>query len=185
MLTGKLVVLRAPLDEDVPVLHAELHEDVPTRSRSDSRPWRPIPAGPNSPFSFSELRDDTIVFSIVEKASGDLAGMALVWGIDTHNRLAHLGISLRPSFRGRKLGADVVQVLCHYAFTVRGLHRLQMETLADNAAMRHAAEGAGFHYEGTLRSAAWVMGEYVDEVVYGVLADEWTPRNSLPGRPSH
>jgi RimJ/RimL family protein N-acetyltransferase len=115
------------------------------------------------------------VFSIVERASGDLAGDALLWNIDTHNRLAHLGISLRPSFRGRKLGADVVQVLCHYGFVVRGLRRLQVETLAGNVAMRVAAERAGFRHEGTLRGAAWVLGEVQDEVVYGLLAEEWRP----------
>lgn len=173
MLTGKLVVLRAPLDDDMPVLHADLQEDVATRSRSDSRPWRPIPPGPKSPFTFGEPRDDTAVFSVVEKASGELAGFALMWGIDNHSRVAHLGLSLRPAYRGRKLGADVVQVLCHYGFVVLGLQRLQLETLADNAAMRHAAEAAGFRHEGTLRCAAWVMGEYLDEVVYGLLATEW------------
>jgi RimJ/RimL family protein N-acetyltransferase len=173
MLTGKLVILRAPADDDMPVLHTELQEDVATRSRSDDGPWRPIPAGPKSPFAVGEPHDDTAMFSVVEKASGDLAGRALLWGIDTHSRRAHLGVSLRPAYRGRKLGADVVKVLCHYGFTVRGLHRLQLETLADNAAMRHAAEAAGFHHEGTLRGAAWVMGQFVDEVIYGVLAAEW------------
>ena len=39
MLHGQRVTLRARLDADVPVLHAELHDDVETRSRADSRPW--------------------------------------------------------------------------------------------------------------------------------------------------
>lgn len=172
MMEGNLVVLRARLESDVPILHSELQEDVATRSRSDNRPWRPIPAT-RSPYATDNAADDIAIFSVVEKASGELAGDALLWGIDNHNRLAHLGVSLRPSFRGRKLGEDVVQVLCHYGFAVRGLHRLQLETLGDNAAMRRAAQRAGFEHEGTLRKAAWVSGEYLDEVVYGVLANEW------------
>jgi RimJ/RimL family protein N-acetyltransferase len=172
MMEGNLVVLRARLESDVAILHAELQEDVATRSRSDNRPWRPIPAN-RSPYSTDNPGDDIAIFSVVEKASGELAGDALLWGIDNHSRLAHLGVSLRPSFRGRKLGEDVVQVLCHYGFVVRGLHRLQLETLGDNAAMRRAAERAGFEHEGTLRRAAWVTGEYLDEVIYGVLVHEW------------
>ncbi len=107
-------------------------------------------------------------------ADGEVAGEALLWGIDTHNRLAHIGISLRPAMRGQGLGLDVVQVLCHYGFTVRGLHRLQIETLADNTAMLRAASRAGFVPEGRLRAAAWVLGDFVDEVVLGLLTAEWS-----------
>jgi RimJ/RimL family protein N-acetyltransferase len=58
---------------------------------------------------------------------------------------------------------------------VRGLQRLQIETLAENAAMLKAAARLGFTVEGTLRRAAWVYGAFVDEVVLGLLAEEWTP----------
>ncbi|MFD8482071.1 GNAT family N-acetyltransferase [Kitasatospora sp. NPDC059673] len=77
--------------------------------------------------------------------------------------------------RGRGLGTDVVRVLCRYGFGVRGLHRLQVDTLADNAAMIGAAERAGFRVEGTLRGAAWVSGRFVDEVLLGLLAAHWSP----------
>jgi hypothetical protein len=84
---------------------------------------------------------------------------------------------LRPNRRG--LGTDVVRVLCHYGLVVRGLHRLQVETLADNAAMIRAATQAGFVTEATLRRSAWVNGDFVDEVILGLLASEWT-RTSEP-----
>jgi RimJ/RimL family protein N-acetyltransferase len=117
--------------------------------------------------------DDVACFSVVELASGELAGEALVWGIDVHNRTAHLGISLRPGFRGRGLSTDTVRVLCRYGFAILGLHRLQIETLADNAAMIAAATRAGFVPEGTLRRAAWVNGAFADEAILGLLAEEW------------
>ncbi|WP_407937865.1 GNAT family N-acetyltransferase [Micromonospora viridifaciens] len=80
-----------------------------------------------------------------------------------------------PAFRSRGLGTDVVRVLCNYGFAVRGLHRLQVETLADNAAMIRAATQAGFAQEGTLRRSAWVNGHFADEVILGLLASEWNP----------
>ena len=174
MLRAGQVGLRARDEADVAILHAELYEDIATHMRADSRPWRPIPAGSAaSPYAIGEPRDDVACFSVVELAGGELAGEALLWAIDLHNRLAHLGLSLRPAFRGRGLGADVVQALCEYGFTVRGLHRLQVDTLADNAAMIRAATRAGFAMEGRLRRAAWVDGEFADEVILGLLAEDW------------
>jgi RimJ/RimL family protein N-acetyltransferase len=185
MLRAGKVGLRARDEADIAVLHAELYEDIATYMIADSRPWRPVPAGsPASPYAIGEPRDDAALFSVVElaggeraggeRAGGELAGAALLWAIDSHNRSAHLGLSLRPSFRGRGLGTDVVLALCQYGFAVRGLHRLQVDTLASNAAMIAAAVRAGFTQEGTLRGAGWVDGEFVDEVILGLLASDWT-----------
>lgn len=178
MIHGEKIGLRARHESDVPVLQSELYDDVATRSRADSRPWRPIPPGSGqSPYAVAEPSDEAACFSVVELESQELAGEALLWGIDTHNRTAHIGISLRPAFRGRGLGVDVVQALCAYGFTVRGLQRLQIETLTDNTPMIAAATRAGFTREGTLRHSAWVYGAYADEAILGLLANDWTPRS--------
>jgi RimJ/RimL family protein N-acetyltransferase len=73
-----------------------------------------------------------------------------------------------------------VRVLCRYGFAIRGLHRLQVETLADNAAMIGATRRTGFVLEGTLRRAAWVNGRFVDEVVLGLLAEDWADDGEAP-----
>jgi RimJ/RimL family protein N-acetyltransferase len=175
-MSGQLAGLRARLPEDVPVLHAELHDDVEIRARADSRPWQPVPpTGGLSPYEPHAPTDREAVFSVVDLATSVLAGEAMLWGIDTHNRGAHLGLSLLPGARGRGLGTDVVRLLCHYGFTVRGLHRLQLETLADNTAMIRAATAAGFTLEGTLRGSAWVHGAFADEVIFGLPVGEWRP----------
>ena len=173
MLSGEVTRLRARYDSDIPVLHANLYDDVETRVRADSRPWYPIPPGSGSPYRVPGPDDRTACFSVVLLANSELAGEALLWDIDLHNRTAHIGISLIPEFRGRGLGSDVVRVLCRYGFAIRGLHRLQAETLADNVAMIAAAGRAGFRREGTLRRSAWVNGDFADEVIFGLLATEW------------
>jgi RimJ/RimL family protein N-acetyltransferase len=180
MLRGDKVGLRARHHTDVPILHAGLYDDVATRSQADSRPWRPIPPGSAaSPYAVPEPSDQMACFSVVALETGELLGDALLWAIDTHNRAAHVGISLLPASRNRGFGTDVVRVLCHYGFTVRGLQRLQIETLADNLPMIVAAERNGFTREGTLRRAAWVSGAFADEAVLGLLAAEW--RRPVPG----
>jgi RimJ/RimL family protein N-acetyltransferase len=176
MLHGELVTLRSRLDADVPVLHRELYEDVATRSAADSRPWVPLAEGAASPYAVTDGSTDAACFSVVERASEELAGEALLWGIDLHNRMAHVGISLRPGFRGRGLCFDALRVLSGYGFSVRGLHRLQVETLATNEAMIRAATRAGYTREAQTRESAWVNGAFEDEVVLGLLASQWSDR---------
>jgi RimJ/RimL family protein N-acetyltransferase len=137
-----------------------------------------VPVGPASPYwvvgaESADADADAAIFSVVELATGELAGEALLWGIDLHNRCAHVGISLRPAVRGRGLGVDVVRLLCRYGFAIRGLRRLQLETLADNHAMIAVAEKLGFTREGTTRESSWVNGGFADDVIFGLLAEEF------------
>jgi RimJ/RimL family protein N-acetyltransferase len=174
MLRGERVYLRARHESDVPILETELHNDVPTKARADSRPWRPMPPGlADSHYAPKPPAEQVALFSVVELSTDELAGEAVLWGIDTFHRRAHIGMSLRPSFRGRSLATDIVNVLCHYGFDVLGLNRIQIDTLADNASMIAAAQRAGFTMEATLKQCSWVMGTFADEVILGLLAEQW------------
>jgi RimJ/RimL family protein N-acetyltransferase len=178
MLHGPRIDLRARAEEDVDVLHTELYDDVALRSRVDARAWRPHPHGVASPFGPREPASEVAEFSIVLRVTNDLLGSATLWQIDLHNRAAHIGMALRGAFRGHGYGSEAVEVLCRYAFVVLGLHRLQIETLADNDAMIRAAKRVGFQEEGRLRDSSWVEGSFVDDVVFGLLADEWHGRRA-------
>jgi RimJ/RimL family protein N-acetyltransferase len=178
MLRGELTVLRARATSDTDILHTELYEDVEGWLRGSHRPWTPVPGGPRSPYAVPDddkpiLESGNAESSIVELSSGDLAGSCALWGLDVHNRSGHIGIELRPSFRGRGLGRDAVRVICRYGFTILGLRRMQLETLADNHAMITVAEQIGFTREGTMRQASWVNGTFLDDVVFGLLAEEF------------
>lgn len=179
MLRGSKVGLRARYEEDVPVLQADLYDDPVTHSRAQGSPWRPItPGSKYSAVTADDSAASMAAFSAVDLDSGALVGTATLWGIDTHSRSAHIGLGVLSSARGKGYGTDVVSVLCHYGFVVRGLHRLQIETLADNTAMIAAAESNGFVREGVMRASSWVLGEFLDEVLFGLLAEEWKPELS-------
>ncbi len=176
MLRGELTVLRERRADDGRILHADLYEDVEGWGRADTRPWVPVEFGSGSPYwprDEDPVAGDSASFAVEEAAIGELAGEALLWGIDRHHRSAHVGISLRPAFRGRGLGTDTVRVLCRYGFVTRGLHRLQLETLSDNHGMIAVAERAGFTREGTTRRSSWVNGAFADDVIFGLLAEEY------------
>ncbi|NGO69092.1 GNAT family N-acetyltransferase [Streptomyces boncukensis] len=176
MLTSGKIGLRARHADDIPVLRAELYDDVVNSARAEGGPWRPItPESKDPRLVVDDQEQGRVQFSVVELEGGTLIGTATLWDIDSHNRCAHIGLGLLPSTRGKGYGTDVVAALCHYGFVVRSLQRLQAETLSDNTAMLRSAERNGFVREGVLRSSAWVLGEFLDEVVLGLLAHEWKP----------
>jgi RimJ/RimL family protein N-acetyltransferase len=174
VLRGELTGLRALTDTDIEVFETELLSDVETRIRATGRPWLPVaPGAADSPYRQPLDHDVVVRFAVVELATGHLAGEAVLSGIDLHNRRAEIGLVLRPACRGRHLGSDVVRVLCHYGFVIRGLHRLQITTLADNQAMIAAAVRSGFVLEGTARETAWIDGAFADGVTLSLLFGEW------------
>jgi RimJ/RimL family protein N-acetyltransferase len=69
-----------------------------------------------------------------------------------------IGIGLAPEARGRGYGADAVSALTRSLFDDEGAVRVQLGTDVGNAAMRRAAEKAGFRYEGVMRSFWQVPG---------------------------
>jgi RimJ/RimL family protein N-acetyltransferase len=181
MLRGGVVTLRAVEREDVEVLHG---------IDAAYETWPEINYTPYAPRSLDEVLKafdgedesayrgtDTFVPFAVEVA-GELVGTCCFWGIDPHNRRAHLGIGLAEAHRGRGIGTDTCRVLLHHGFVDRGLHRVQLEVLATNAAAIRSYEKAGFREDGRMRESAWVRGRFVDEVYMSVLAPEWTGRTA-------
>src|SRR6202046_51291 len=109
MLRGERAGLRARRADDGRILHGDLYEAPEAWVRSDTRPWARVACGPASPYWPGDevpSGSDAALFAVTELSTGDLAGEALLWGIDLHNRSAHLGLALRPACRGRGLGGD-------------------------------------------------------------------------------
>ncbi|OEU96335.1 GNAT family N-acetyltransferase [Streptomyces oceani] len=176
MIRSGKVGLRARYEDDIPILRTELYNDVVNAARAEGGPWRPVTPGSKDPrLVVDDPPESSVPFSVVELAGDTLIGTATLWGIDTHHRGAHLGLGLLPAARGKGYGTDVVAALSHYGFVVRGLRRLQIDTLADNEPMLRAAERNGFVREGVMRSSAWVLGEFLDEVLLGLLVEDWQP----------
>jgi RimJ/RimL family protein N-acetyltransferase len=184
MLHGETVLLRELRRADVEVLHGAFQTDPAMHAVVSETPWRPSSvehrlaeldrrlAGPQD--------EGTVSFAVQRRDDPNdrCLGSCLLWGIDTHNRTAHLGVTLVAAARGRGLGREIVNLLCEYAFVHRDLHRVQLETLESNSAMSQVALACGFMQEGRRREAAFVTGARSDEVIYGLLATEWRARRA-------
>jgi len=178
MLRGRLVGLRERRRTDVEVLFP-LKADAREVSLADGRPFLPRSLDARlAEYDKEQVEpDSTAAFFVIHLLDDEAAlGSVGLWHIDQHHRSAHIGISLLPAARGQGLGRDALELICRFGFEVRGLHRLSLETLEINAAMQATALACGFVEEGRLRGAAWYLGRHVDDVLYGLLADEWWGR---------
>jgi RimJ/RimL family protein N-acetyltransferase len=123
--------------------------------------------------SLAEPDAGTVRFTAETVADGTVIGTCILWGLDAFNQFGHLGISVLPAARSQGYGREMVRLLCHYGFRFRNLHRIELETLATNAAMRRLAESCGFVLEGIQREQAYDGDAFSDIALYGLLRQEW------------
>lgn len=179
MLQGDTFALRATAISDAEVIHRlendlEAHlsgTPMPHLSRSvdairrhlEREADRPPQIGSDSQFVVTPVADSTAP-----------VGVAALWGIDQYNRLAHIGVAIERDQRRRGAASESVRLLCEYGFRTRGLHRLEIDTLATNAGMRAVAQRIGFREEGCLRERHYMGSGQGDVIMYGLLRSEWT-----------
>ena len=109
----------------------------------------------------------------VIEVDGERAGTMRFERSNRRSRIADLGgLAVHPRFRGRRVGDEAARLLQHYLFAELGFHRLQLEVYGFNARAQAHAERAGFVREGVRRKAYWRHGEWVDGVLYGLVAED-------------
>jgi RimJ/RimL family protein N-acetyltransferase len=120
----------------------------------------------------SDSDPETFGVFVIE-LDGELAGTMRFERANARSRIADLGgLAVHPDFRGAKVADTAARLLQRYLFDDLGFHRVQMEIYGFNVrAMRHA-ERAGFTREGVRRKAYWRNDEWVDGVLFGLLAEE-------------
>lgn len=99
-----------------------------------------------------------------------------VMGFDIANkrsRIANLGgLAIHPDFRGRKLADEAARLLQRHLLLDLDYHRLQLEIYGFNERAIQHAERSGFVREGVKRKAYWRHGEWVDGVLFGLVAED-------------
>jgi RimJ/RimL family protein N-acetyltransferase len=115
-------------------------------------------------------------FAIVTRAEDLYVGNCDLREINPVDRNASLGIVI-----GRKdqwacgLGTDAVRLLCRHAFEGLNLHRVSLSCYANNERGLRLYARVGFAVEGRRREQVFVDGRWVDELVLGLLRDEFRP----------
>jgi RimJ/RimL family protein N-acetyltransferase len=109
----------------------------------------------------------------VIEVDGARAGTMQFERVNRRSRIAQLaGLAVHPDFRGGRVADDAARLFQRHLVDDLGFHRLQLEVYGFNErAMRHA-ERSGFVREGTRRKAYWRNEEWVDGVLFGLLAED-------------
>ncbi|MDX8046856.1 GNAT family protein [Gracilibacillus sp. S3-1-1] len=105
---------------------------------------------------------------------GAIVGVAGFNSIDWTNKIAYIGYWLGEDYQGNGVMARVAKALTDYALKELQLNKVEIRAAVGNQKSRNIPERLGFVEEGHIRSAEYIYDHFVDHVVYGVLASEWS-----------
>jgi len=93
--------------------------------------------------------------------------------VDMHDRRAQLAVGIYdPAQFGKGIGRQAIRLVLSYAFELLHLHRIGLRVISYNERAIRAYKSCGFVEEGREREAAFVSGEWHDDVIMGILAPE-------------
>jgi RimJ/RimL family protein N-acetyltransferase len=92
---------------------------------------------------------------------------------DPEQGQAIVGWLLGCGFQGRGIATEAGRAILTFGFRTMGLHRISAGTGMRNTRSWRLMERLGMRREGHFRKSHRVQGEWDDEFVYAVLADEW------------
>lgn len=123
----------------------------------------------------STLREEGQLLAIaVELAStGQLIGDLNLDYLSSEHRKAEIGFVFHPDFHGQGLAAEAATELLRLGFEELGLHRIVGRCDNRNTASASLMERLGMRKEARLRENEIVKGVWTDELVFGMLEDEW------------
>ena len=95
------------------------------------------------------VQDERLDLAIVENATGDVAGEAVLNAYDADDESANFRIALRgPAWYGRGLGTEAATLIVEHGLASIGLRRITLTVLARNRRARRSYEKAGFRPTG-------------------------------------
>ncbi|WP_285471064.1 GNAT family protein [Actinoplanes sp. NBRC 101535] len=86
---------------------------------------------------------------------------------------AEIGFTMAPAYQGKGLATEAVRAVLDRLFRVQGLHKVTGECDARNERSAALLQRVGFRREGLLRQQTFLKGEWTDDLIFGLLAEEF------------
>ena len=172
-LTGTQVTLRELRASDAPSLFLALATDEVTRFIS------PPPATIEGFQKFiawthrQRVAGQYVCFAVVPRGSDTALGLFQIRSLEPAFGAAEWGFALAPELWGSGVFTDGAQLAIDFAFDTLGAHRLEARASVRNGRGNAALRKLGALREGTLRNSFLRNGEYHDQALWTILADEW------------
>ncbi len=120
---------------------------------------------------------DDAFFWVIENEAGEVAG-----SISTHacNRVAGTfayGVAVREEHQRKGYASEAIRLVLRYFFDELRYQKVTINVHADNPASARLHERLGFQLEGRLRRTVFTHGQLVDELYYGMTAEEFRALN--------
>lgn len=115
----------------------------------------------------------SFTYIITLASSRGLVGLLQVRQLDPMFEAAECECTVAPSARGTGVFMEVARLAGSLAFGTVGVHRLEARVLLDNGRASGALRKLGAVQEGVLRRSVRRHGEYLDQVLWSMLKDDW------------
>ena len=183
VLRGSGVTLRDVQPSDAPALISALSPDEVSRF---------IAAPPSTQEAFENYivlardrrsRGESLTFAIVPERTGVAVGLFQLRPVEPHFAVTEWGVALSSACWGRGLFQAAAPLVIDFAFNVLGARRIEARAAVHNARGNGALRKLGAVQEALLRQS-WFRGdEAIDQVLWAIVADEWTAHrpSSLSG----
>jgi RimJ/RimL family protein N-acetyltransferase len=115
----------------------------------------------------------SVSFAIVERGSDVAIGLFQVRSIDLDFATAEWGFAIGYEFWRTGMIVDGARLVIEFAFDVIGTHRLEARTAVMNTRGNSVLKKLGAVREGVLRKSFLRHGEFLDQSLWTLLADDW------------
>lgn len=117
---------------------------------------------------------DGVGAAAILRDTGELVADLSLWCVSEGHAQGELGFVVHPAHQRRGYATEAARPMLDFAFDTVGLHRMVGRTEARNTASARVLEKLGMRREAHFIENEWVKGEWQSELVYAILAEEWT-----------
>lgn len=174
MLRGTRVIVRAMERADLKRLW-ELEQNNPDLVMLNRDTWTPRSLA-SFEQAFEKQLSETPDWFVIEADRQPIGTIGLMEQ-SRRDGTAMLGIGIfDPNYLGRGYGREAMALFLDWAFLTCNWRRIWLSVLATNERAIRAYRALGFVEEARLRQQSVVRGEIMDDVLMGLLRDEWLAR---------
>ena len=171
---GEKVRLRAMEETDGGLFYKILHTQEIQKYESDVR----VPASRASCDAFAAEQaakgnGETSPFLVIEDLQGNAVGMATPSIEDERVGVFTCGMNILPQFRRNGYASDALRVILRFYFEQMRCQKFNASVYSYNEASNAMCQKIGLVYEGRRRKTVFDGGEYHDEILYGLTAEEY------------
>ncbi len=114
-----------------------------------------------------------VCYGIVPEGEARVVGIIQVRQLDNSFTTAEWGFALGADYWGTGLFHESALAVIGFAFEQIGVHRLEARAAVANGRGNAALRKLGATPEGVLRRSFLRYGEYLDQVIWGLVATDW------------